>query len=134
MDPEPYKDIVDECGVTEDGKKLYCGDYRILDARSSSGVRSTAPDVVQKVRIVALSQSIPNDCLAFGPDFPLEARVKIELALMEFKETEGWDASIGDFYSWDDVRPASDADYAVVRGVIGAAGHSMDDVVAFLEE
>jgi phosphonate transport system substrate-binding protein len=134
MDPEPYADIVDECGVTEDGSKLYCGDYRILDARSASGVRSTAPDVVQKVRILALSDSIPNDCLAFGPDFPLEARVKIELALMEFKETEAWYESIGDFYSWDDVRPASDADYAAVRGMIETAGYSMDDVVAFIEE
>ena len=53
---------------------------------------------------------------------------------MEFKETEGWDESIGDFYSWDDVRPASDADYAVVRGVIEAAGYSMDEVVGFMEE
>ena len=134
MAPEPYANIVDECGVTEDGSKLMCGDYRILDARSSSGVCSIAPDVVQKVRILALSESIPNDCLAFGPDFPLLSRVKIELALMAFKETEGWDESIGDFYSWDDMRPVTDADYDVVREAIEAAGYSMDEVVGFLEE
>lgn len=134
MDPEPYKDIVDECGVTEDGKKLMCGGYRILDARAAA--RSTAPDVVQKVRILALSDAIPNDCLAFGPDFPLETRVKIELALMAFKETEDWKQSIGakDFYSWDDIRPVSDAEYDVVRQYVEASGYSFDDIVGFLEE
>ena len=133
MPPEPYAAIVDECGVTEDGKKLMCGDYRVLDARSSSGVRSIAPDVVQNVRILALSRSIPNDCLAFGPDFPSELRVKIEAALLAFKETDAWYESIGDFYSWDDMRPATDADYDVVREIIEGAGYSMDDIVGFME-
>ena len=133
-DPEPFANIVDECGVTEDGSKLMCGDYRILDARSSSGVRSIAPDVVQKVRILTLSRSIPNDCLAFGPDFPLELRVRIESALMGMRGTDAWEASLGDFYSLDDMRPATDADYDIVREIIEGAGYSMDDIVGFLEE
>ncbi|MFQ5854050.1 MAG: phosphate/phosphite/phosphonate ABC transporter substrate-binding protein [Anaerolineae bacterium] len=133
-DPEPFASILDECGVTEDGKKLMCGDYRVLDARSASGVRSVAPDVVQQVRIVALSRAIPNDNLAFGPDFPPDVRKQIEEALLEFKETEGWDASIGDFYAWSDMRPATDQEYDVVRDIIEAAGYSMDDIVGFLEE
>ncbi len=135
-DPEPFSDILDECGVTEDGSKLMCGDYRLLDARSASGVRSVAPDVVQKTRILALSDSIPNDCLAFGPDFPADIRKQIEDALLEFKDTdpEGWDASIGEFYTWEDVRPATDADYDIVRELIEGAGLSMDDIVGMIEE
>jgi len=132
--PEPFADIVDECGVTEDGSKLMCGDYRVLDARSAGGVRSVAPDVVQKVRILTLSDAIPNDALAFGPDFPPDVRKQIEEALVAFKETEGWDQSLGDFYSWSDVRPATDADYDIVRDLLEAAGYSMDDIVGFLEE
>lgn len=133
-DPEPYKDIVDECAVSEDGKKLMCGGYRILDARAA--VRETAPDVVQKVRILALSDSIPNDCLAFGPDFPPDLRAQIEEALLAFKETDAWGESIGskDFYAWDDVAPVTDAKYDVVRELIEAGGYSMDDIVGFLEE
>ncbi len=133
-DPEPSADIIDECGVTEDGSKLMCGEYRILDARSASGVRSVAPDIMQKTRILALSDAIPNDCLAFGPDFPPDIRKQIEDALLAFKDTEGWEASIGDFYSWDDVRPATDADYDIVREYIEGAGYSMDDIVGMLEE
>ena len=133
-DPEPFADIVDECGVTEDGSKLMCGDYRILGARSASGVRSVAPDVMQKTRVLAISDAIPNDCLAFGSDFPTDLRKNIEDALMAFKDTEGWEESIGDFYSWDDMRPATDGDYDIVREYVEGAGYSMDDIVGMLEE
>ncbi len=133
-DPEPFSDILDECGVSEDGSKLMCGDYQIRDARSSSGVRSVAPDIMQKTRILALSDSIPNDCLAFGPDFPADIRKQIEDALLAFKDTDGWLQSIGDFYTWEDVRPATDADYDIVRELIEGAGYSMDDIVGMLEE
>jgi len=133
-DPEPYKEIVDECVVSEDGKKLMCGGYRILDARAA--VRETAPDVVQEVRILALSDSIPNDCLAFGPDFPADLRAQIEEALLAFQETEAWMESIGskDFYAWDSMSPITDAKYDVVRELIEAGGYSMDEVVGFMEE
>jgi phosphonate transport system substrate-binding protein len=133
-DPEPFSDIIDECAVTEDGKKVMCGDYRILDARSSSGVRSVAPDIMQKTRIMAISDAIPNDCLAFGPDFPADLRKQIEDALIAFKDTDGWGESIGDFYSWDDMRPATDSDYDIVREYVEGAGYSMDDIVGMLEE
>jgi len=133
-DPEPYKEIVDECVVSEDGKKLMCGGYRILDARAA--VRETAPDVVQEVRILALSDSIPNDCLAFGPDFPPDLRAQIEEALLAFQETDAWMESIGskDFYAWDSMSPITDAKYDVVRELIEAGGYSMDEVVGFMEE
>lgn len=133
-DPEPFEDILDECGVTEDGSKVMCGDYRILDARSSSGVRSVAPDIMQKTRIMAISDDIPNDCLAFGPDFPADLRKQIEDALIAFKDTDGWEESIGEFYSWDDMRPATDSDYDIVRELVEGAGYSMDDIVGMLEE
>jgi phosphonate transport system substrate-binding protein len=89
---------------------------------------------MQQTRILALSDSIPNDCLAFGPDFPADIRKQIEDALLAFKETEDWENTIGDFYTWDDVRPATDADYDIVRELIEGSGLSMDDVVGMLEE
>jgi phosphonate transport system substrate-binding protein len=133
-DPEPWTDILDECSVSEDGSKLMCGDYRLRDARSASGVRSVAPDIVQKVRILSLSRSIPNDCLAFGPDFPADIRKKVEDALLAFKETDGWSQSIGDFYTWESIRPGTDSEYDEVRDIIEGAGYSMDDIVGFMEE
>jgi phosphonate transport system substrate-binding protein len=120
--------------VTEDGSKVMCGDYRVQDARSASGVRAVAPDIMQKVRVLAISDSIPNDCLAFGPDFPSDLRQQIEDGLIAFNDTDGWEESIGDFYSWDSMRPATDADYDIVREYVESAGYSMDDIVGMLSE
>ena len=111
-----------------------CGEYRVLDARSAGGVRDVAPDIMQKVRVMAISDAIPNDCLAFGPEFPADLRKQIEDALIAFKDTDGWEESIGDFYSWDDMRPATDGDYDIVREYVEGAGYSMDDIVGMLEE
>ena len=133
-DPEPFTDIVEQCGVTEDGSKLMCGEYRVLDARSSSGVRSVAPDIVQETRVLGLTDAIPNDCLAFGPDFPPDIRAQIEQALLDMRDTEAWEQSLGDFYSWDSIRPATDQDYDGIRTQIEQAGYDMDEIVGFLED
>jgi phosphonate transport system substrate-binding protein len=133
-DPEPYTDILEQCGVTEDSERVMCGEYRVLDARSSSGVRAVAPDVVQETRVLALTDAIPNDCMAFGPDFPQDIREQIEQALLDLQGTEAWDQSLGDFYSWDGIRPATDQDYDDIRAQIEQAGYDMDEIVGFLEE
>jgi phosphonate transport system substrate-binding protein len=130
---EPYADVVDECVMTEDGSDIQCGDWLVKDARRN--VRdTTGEDVVKKLRTLAISDPIPNDCLAFGKDFPADLRQQIVDALLAFKETEEWDQSIGDFYTWQDVVTSTDADYASIRDQIEQAGFSMDEVVGFLEE
>ncbi|MFN8528658.1 MAG: phosphate/phosphite/phosphonate ABC transporter substrate-binding protein [Anaerolineae bacterium] len=112
--PEPYDLTVDESRIGEDGN-LYVGDIRILDARAN--IRDTAPDVVDQVRILRLSEPIPNDTLSFGPDFPPELKAQIMDALYAFSQTEAWGTSIGseDFYGWSGLSPITDADYDPVR-------------------
>ncbi|MBC7811665.1 MAG: phosphate/phosphite/phosphonate ABC transporter substrate-binding protein, partial [Burkholderiales bacterium] len=90
--PEPYDLSIDESYVGEDGN-LYVGDIQILDARQN--LRETAPDVIDKVRILRISQPIPNDTMSFGPDLPEELRTQILDALIAFAETDGWAESIG---------------------------------------
>ena len=116
---------IPNCAVSEDGKKVLCDGYRVLDARVN--IRTEAPDVIQKVRILAVSQSVPNDTLSFGPDFPADLRAQIEAALLAFAETEAWDTSIGsaDFYGWSGILPATDSDYDVVRAMVEATGYTI---------
>lgn len=113
--PEPYDLSKEDTFVSPDGKKLMVGDTQILDARSN--VLSTNPDVVKKVRILRISQSIPNDTVSFGPKFPQELRDKIVSALIDFSKTDAWKTSIGDtkFYGWTGIAPATDAEYDIVR-------------------
>ena len=127
-DPDIPAELVDTCAPTEDGARLMCDGWRVLDARAS--LRQEAPDVVQQVRILTLSPAIPNDTLSFSPQFPADLRAEIEEALVAFAETEAWDQSIGnqDFYGWTGLSPASDEEYDVVRQMIEIAGLTLEDI------
>ena len=119
-------DVIPNCAPDAEGAKLFCDGWRILDARAN--IRTEAPDVIQKVRILAVSQAIPNDTLSFGPEFPAELRAQIEEALLAFAETEAWDASIGsaDFYGWSGIAPATDAEYDMVREMVETTGYKIE--------
>lgn len=120
-------DVIPTCAPDAEGKKLLCGGWRVLDARAN--IRTEAPDVVQKVRILAISPAIPNDTLSFGPDFPADLRAQIEAALVAFSATKEWKNSIGnnDFYGWTGINPATDADYDFVRKMVAAVGISLEN-------
>lgn len=123
---EVPEETIANCAPDAEGAKLFCDGWRILDARAN--IRTEAPDVIQKVRILAVSQAIPNDTLSFGPEFPAELRTQIEDALLAFAETEAWDASIGsaDFYGWSGIAPATDAEYDMVRAMVEATGYKIE--------
>jgi phosphate/phosphite/phosphonate ABC transporter binding protein len=121
-------DLIESCAPSADGEALMCGDWRVLDARAN--LREEAPDVVQKVRILALTDAIPNDTLSFSPDFPADLRKTIEEALVAFAETEEWTQSIGseDFYGWSGLEYAMDEEYDVVRQLVEFLGITLDDL------
>ena len=121
------EETVANCAPDAEGKKLFCDGYRILDARAN--VRVEAPDVIQKVRILAVSAAIPNDTLSFGPEFPADVRAQIEEALIAFSQTEAWGTSIGsaDFYGWSGIAPAEDAEYDMVRAMVEATGYKLPE-------
>jgi len=126
--PDIPDDLVSKCAVTADGKNIDCGGWTVLDARRN--IRTEAPDVIQKVRILAISPAIPNDTLSFGPEFPADVRAKIESALVDFSKTEDWTTSIGsqDFYGWTGLSPAKDSEYDFVRTMVEAAGLTMESL------
>jgi phosphonate transport system substrate-binding protein len=118
--------LVPSCAVTPDGKSLKCGDWTVLDARAN--IRTEAPDVIQKVRILAISDPVPNDTLSFGPTFDKDLRKKIEDALIAFSKTDDWKKSLGssDFYGWTGLNPATDAEYDIIRKMVKASGLTLD--------
>ncbi len=118
---------IPNCAPDAEGKKLLCDGWRVLDARAN--IRTEAPDVMQKVRILAISQAVPNDTLAFGPEFPADVRAQIADALVAFAQTEAWGQSIGsaDFYGWTAIEPATDAEYDVVRAMVTATGYKIGE-------
>jgi phosphonate transport system substrate-binding protein len=126
--PDIPDDLVSDCRVSEDGSKLLCGDWQVLDARQL--VRKDAPDVIQKVRILALTAQIPNDTISFSPNFPYTLRNQIVEALTAFSKTEAWGKSLGsqDFYGWTSLAPATDAEYEPIRAGVAATGFKLEDL------
>ncbi|HEX2980078.1 MAG TPA: PhnD/SsuA/transferrin family substrate-binding protein [Anaerolineaceae bacterium] len=124
--PDVPDEVVDTCKVTDDGSNIDCSGYTILDARRN--IREEAPDVIQKVRILAVSPAIPNDTMSFGPEFPADLREKIETALVDFAKTDEWETSIGsqDFYGWTGINPATDEEYDFVRKMVEATGLTLE--------
>ena len=126
--PEPYDLTVDEAYINDEGR-LYVGDIRIMDSRSS--VRETAPDIVDKVRILRISAPIPNDTMSFGPDFPEDLRTQILDALVAFSETDAWATSaLGseDGYSWSTLTPVEDSLFDSVRLQFQILGLTEEDI------
>ena len=126
--PEPYDLSVDEAYINDEGR-LFVGDIRIMDARSS--VRETAPDVVDEVRIIGISDPIPNDTMSTGPDFPPELAQEIFDAIVAFSETEGWaESALGseDGYSWSTVAPIDDSVFDSVRTQFEILGLTEEDI------
>ena len=124
-DPEPYDYTIVE--MTDEGR-AFAGDIRVLDARVA--VMETAPDIFDKVRIMMLTDSIPNDTLSFSPQFPQALRGEIIVALAEFMDTEACQESIcsDEFYSWTGVEPIGDSAYDVIRRLIQGLGYTEEDI------
>ncbi len=124
-DPEPYDPM--EVALNEEGK-TYAGDVRVLDARTAT--METAPDIFQKVRILMLTDPIPNDTMSFSPDFPEELEGQIIDALVEFAASEACQESIcsDQFYNWTGLDPIDDASYDVIRRLIQGLGYTEEDI------
>ena len=127
MAPDVPDDVVADCAVNDEGK-LYCGEYRVLDARAS--ITEEAPDVVQKVRILGLSPEIPNDTLSFGPDFPEELRQTILDGVAAFIGTEACEQSLchEQFYDWTGVGPIFDENFDGIRLLMAAQGITLENI------
>lgn len=104
------------------------GGYRILDARGT--MLTTAPDIFEKTRILALTDQIPNDTVSFGPEFPFPIASQIIRALVDFTASEACYQSIcaEEFYSWTGIEPVGDPYYDPVRSLMSTLGITEEEV------
>jgi phosphonate transport system substrate-binding protein len=125
--PEPFDLTVDESYIGDDGE-LYVGPVRIMDARRA--VRETAPDIVTKVRILAISAPIPNDTLSFGPEFPADIKQQIVDALFALAQDPAkWQTTaLSTSYSWTGIEPATDSEFDGVRQWFDVLGLTEQDI------
>ena len=127
MMPDIPDELVPECALNEEGK-LYCGEYRVLDARAA--ISEEAPDVVQTVRILAISPEIPNDTLSFSPEFPEDLKTSIMEAVVAFIGTEACAESLchEKFYDWTGAGPIYDENFDGIRILMAEQGITMENI------
>lgn len=125
--PDVPDEVVEECGPNEE-EKLYCGGYRVLDARAA--ILTEAPDVVQKVRILGLSGEIPNDTMSFSPEFPEEMKQLIMDAVIEYVGSEACAETLCNekFYDWTGAAPIFDENFDGVRLLMEAQGITLENL------
>ena len=99
----------------------------IQDARRL--VATQYPDVEQKVKIVELSISIPNDPIIFRKDLPEEMKTKIAQALIDFSKTEDGKKTLHNLSSVTGLIPCTDKDYDNTRTMLKELGKSSSELV-----
>jgi phosphonate transport system substrate-binding protein len=128
MEPDIPEDMIAECGPNEEGR-TYCGEYRVLDARSA--ISEQAPDVVQVVGIVDISDGIPNDTLSFSPGFPEELVQTIKEAMIDFVQNDErcLDSLCHEnFYNWTDAEQIFDENFDLIRIMMEQQGITLENI------
>ena len=125
--PEPEGEFTYE--EAEGSVKAYKGGTRIRDARSA--VLTTYKDVLEKVRVLAISDPIPNDTVSFCKDFPQEVRDQIVQGLIDYVATEEGLAVLANdrFYDITGFAKVDDAKFDPIRDMIKGLGLKEEDIL-----
>lgn len=103
-------------GIADAGATFYSeasNDGTIRDARSR--LMEKCPDVVEKVKIIAITDPIPNDPVVFSKDLPNDISYKVSLGLIKYLSTDAGKEVMMSMYSTEGFVRCSDADYDALR-------------------
>ena len=92
------------------------GTGRIRDARNL--VRTQFPDVEEKVRVVRLTDPIPNEPLVFGKDVPDDMARAIASGLKKFLDSQEGRRTMEALYDIDGFVDVTDSDYDGLRAMV----------------
>jgi phosphonate transport system substrate-binding protein len=99
----------------------------IQDARRL--VKTQFPDVEAQVKIIGLTDSIPNDPIVFRKDLPEEMKAKIEDAFLKFIASPEGKEAFKKIYGVDGIKKSSDKDYDGVRSMLKELGQDAADLL-----
>ncbi len=100
-------------------------DGKIRDARSR--VKTQFPDVEEKVKIVQITEKIPNDPFVFRKDLPKEITNKFIAAVKKFIATDRGQEIFKNIYSVEGLVDTTDADYDGLRAVIKSININIEE-------
>ncbi|MBC7714057.1 MAG: phosphate/phosphite/phosphonate ABC transporter substrate-binding protein [Rhizobacter sp.] len=116
-------------GQVDAGAAFYSDAFggSIKDARER--VLTQFPDVEKKVKVLKITDKIPNDPFVFRKGIAPEMSAKIINALVKYLGTEEGKTVFKNIYAIDGIVPASNKDYDSLRAVIKATGVNLGELV-----
>lgn len=116
-------------GAVDGGATFYSPPAKgeIQDARRL--VKTQYPDVEKKIKIVELSDSIPNDPIIFRKELPEEMKNVLVEAFLKFVATPEGKVAFDKIYGVTDIKRAKDADYDGVRKMLETLGQDLDQLM-----
>lgn len=110
-------------GQVEAGATFYSPpskEGKIRDARAR--VKTQFPDVEEKIKIIHITEKIPNDPFVFRKDLPKEITTSFISAVKKYLSTKEGKEAFERIYSVEGVVDTSDADYAGLQNTIDSLG------------
>jgi phosphonate transport system substrate-binding protein len=116
-------------GQVDGGATYYSppADGEIQDARRL--VKAQYPDVETKIKIIDLTESIPNDPMVFRKDMPEEMKKVIVEAFMKFVSTPEGKTAFDKTYGATELKTASDADYEPVKKMFDSLNVNAEEMI-----
>lgn len=116
-------------GQVDAGATFYSppAEGEIQDARRL--VKTQYPDVEDKIKIVELTEPIPNDPIIFRKDLPEDIKNTIIETLVTYVKTEEGKDAFNKLYGVTDLKKATDKDYDGVRELLKTLGKSANEMV-----
>jgi len=107
-----------------DAGAIYGGKDR--DARDR--VQGTIPDVMEKTKVIAKTDPIPNDNISVRKELPAEVKAKLKTALQKIMATDAG-RRILENYEIDGVESVTDADYESIRKAALALNIDLEEAI-----
>jgi phosphonate transport system substrate-binding protein len=92
-------------------------------------LRTQYPDVFKKVKILQLTEAIPNDPLVLRKGLPEDIKNKLTESLKKYIKTEDGAKVLYKLYHITDFKVANDADYDLVRGYLKDIGKTAQEFI-----
>lgn len=102
-------------GKVEDARRLVMAQY---------------PDVDKKVKILELSEPIPNDPIVFRKDMPEKMKQHVVEALMKFIKTPEGQKAFKETYGVTDLKLTTDAEFEPIRKMLTQIGKSAQEMMS----
>ena len=132
VNPESdLKEVVDAGSHDGVAAAVYNGEVdagaTYVDARTR--IEKDHPDVMEKVKVIAVTEDIPNDGVQFHPSLPKETRDSIVKALLYIASTKPGQEALNTAYQWNYLEIHDDTFYDPFRQVLQAAGMNVKDLM-----